>query len=173
MGRASRAYRQRLVTGNRPARRAPCRGSREARAAGPLGCLRLRGALRRCAELCESCALLMGELGICEWELRVRRRSTEWIQSSKTRTLREKPIQKAMPKNCAGEMGEACGGEEDAHDRARGGDAEQDGDGAEFPAAFAGRVGLRADRGQARQSETRKSVLKKRTAERSVHPPTE
>ena len=57
----------------------------------------------------------------------------------------EKPIQKAMPKNCCGsEVGETGGGEEDAHHRARGGDAEQDGDGAELPAALAHVVGLRS-----------------------------
>ena len=37
-------------------------------------------------------------------------------------------------------MGEARGSEEDAHDRARGGDAEQDGDGAKHPALLFGAV---------------------------------
>ena len=60
-----------------------------------------------------------------------------WVRShsSMTRVLMEKPIQKAMPKNCSGvRWVRPRGGKENAHHWARRRDAEQDGDGAEHPA---------------------------------------
>ncbi len=56
----------------------------------------------------------------------------------------EKPIQESdAEKLLRSEMGETRGGE-DAHHRTRGCDAEEDGDGAQLPAALAHIVGMRS-----------------------------
>jgi len=57
------------------------------------------------------------------------------------------------------EVSEALGGEEDSHDRASGGDAEEDGDGAHHPGAMEGEVAVLKEPRGAGEGEEKEAVV--------------